>query len=404
METMVNIKSSLSDKIDSTRAGIMQDAKVFDIDYLPEELIEREVTKELFNYITSFVHYGTVNNILLTGCPGTGKTITARVTQIIVSQRGVEAFYVNCKDKKVNDVLSSLMKPNEFRELRIGDDILQKILSSIKKDKVLIILDEIDKSPSSKELLYDLSRVKEVYPEIPLRISLLLISNHPMWDSTLDSYIRSSLQLIKLEFKPYSENELYQILQNRVNVGFLPEVITNDQIKDLAKWTCQEREGDTRVAMKALQRAGIIAEQQRSRKVENSHIEKAKEQAIRINELLRLTGLTDNQFFVLYTAKQEASSFSEFAQKYAETAYSFSRGKVIPLKRSAIQQTLAYLDNLYLIKTEILLEKRGDNIPPLRRLKITPRIESSILEEELSKRIPSIEHKKVKTEHSRKSR
>jgi len=385
------IKSSLNRMLDKFNASIMLNANVFDISFTPSEIVERPETKVLYESLLSFIVYGVPNHVLLNGPPGTGKTVTAHMLKRILSERKIRVDYINCENKKPENILELLLYP---LEPNTGEDMLGVYIKSI-PDKTLIILDEIDKSPQSHTLLYQLSRISELFPDIKKKINLILISNHPLWDTFLDPYIRSSLTLMKINFLPYKKDDLYKILKNRVEKGLNPKSITDDQVKRIAEEVCIQDVGDTRIAMKTLLRAAISAEKVGKNIIENSDIESALRDSRREIQLKRLVGLTNNNFFLLYAAGTGVSSMGELVREYKEVVYSLCDGKIIPLKSTAIYQGIEYLRSQGLLDRNIEIKKE-ENKPPRKIMLLKSKIATDILEEELDKRMPSIEHLHLK--------
>lgn len=373
-------------KIMDLKAAVMLNPKVFDITFTPAEIIERTPTIDVYKNIAPFINYKSCNHLLLTGHPGSGKTVAALfIKQMLSSNNDIQVDYINCNSKRPEEILYTLLNTEQSK-----NDLLIDYLTSRKKD-TLLILDEVDKSPRMPHLLYQLSRINEIIPDYDKKINLILISNHPLWEDTLKTYIRSSLQLKKIIFLPYNEDELFNILKKRVELGFNPQSVSDDLLKQLASEVVQKKQGDCRVAIKAIFRAGILAEQNNRGKITEEDINKSLKDAITEIEVKRVSGLTINHFIVLCTAFEETTSFEHFFQVYEKKVNEICGPKFKSLKSTAVFQAIEYLQLQGLIEKENIMIKES-NGPPIRSLHIKAMIKKKIVEDELFKRIQKIEH------------
>jgi len=64
-----------------------------------------------------------------------------------------------------------------------------------------------------------------------------------------------------LQFKPYTENQLREILEKRVQQAFRPGTVPNEVIKEIAE-TVADQGGDCRQALKIILRTGRRADQE----------------------------------------------------------------------------------------------------------------------------------------------
>ena len=112
--------------------------------------------------------------------------------------------------------------------------------------KMIVCLDEVDQLEES-DILYVLARKP---------CDLILISNDGFALSDLDYRIKSSLFLNDIEFKPYSDGEIFQILKERISYGFRPDSITDELLSIVARM-CN---GDARIGLQTLRYAAREAE------------------------------------------------------------------------------------------------------------------------------------------------
>jgi cell division control protein 6 len=141
---------------------------------------------------------------------------------------------------------------------------------------VVIMLDEIDKlvEKSGDDTLYNLSRMNSELENS--RVSIIGISNDLKFTDFLDPRVKSSLGEEEIVFPPYDATQLRDILQQRANVAFKQETLTDDVIPLCAAFAAQEH-GDARRALDLLRTAGELAERDRTDIVNEKHVRKAQD-------------------------------------------------------------------------------------------------------------------------------
>jgi cell division control protein 6 len=141
---------------------------------------------------------------------------------------------------------------------------------------VVIMLDEIDKlvEKSGDDTLYNLSRMNSELDNS--RVSIIGISNDLKFTDFLDPRVKSSLGEEEIVFPPYDATQLRDILQQRADVAFKPETLSEDVIPLCAAFAAQEH-GDARRALDLLRTAGELAERDRTDTVEENHVRQAQE-------------------------------------------------------------------------------------------------------------------------------
>jgi cell division control protein 6 len=141
---------------------------------------------------------------------------------------------------------------------------------------VVIMLDEIDKlvEKSGDDTLYNLSRMNSELENS--RVSIIGISNDLKFTDFLDPRVKSSLGEEEIVFPPYDATQLRDILQQRADVAFKPDTLSEDVIPLCAAFAAQEH-GDARRALDLLRTAGELAERDRTDTVEENHVRQAQE-------------------------------------------------------------------------------------------------------------------------------
>lgn len=375
------VKKSRFKEFVTTEQTIVKDINYFKLSYTPEEIIERKETFELYRELSIFTKYRKSNNIILKGFPGSGKTVTINFIRKELSElfKDIDVIFDNCSNKSTLDILKILInediKGNSYK-------LKQKFLESIKKD-TLIILDEIDRSNKIEDLLYFLSRPKEIDKDFDKNISLVLISNNLRWEENLRDSIRSSLQLKQIIFSPYSKNELRKIIKDRIKKGLKDtNAISEESINLISEIVSREKKGDCRVAIEAIFYAAQIAESKNKNEISKEYIHEALKNAINQSDKLLINKLKDNQLLTLYVVSYfKYESLDEIHKSFVATIKKDNL-KIDAITKVMIFHIINYLDDLCLIHKTI--ETKIEEGIPRRRTKIQMSVNPELIIDELA--------------------
>jgi len=271
--SVINKKNIFSKSNSEHTQSIFKDETVFYADYFPENIVSRD--KEI-NEITYLLKPLTNNkrasNILISGDPGTGKTLICNyiLQQLTDYTTKVKYQYINCiKNNTKSSVLSKII---EFfgaimpRRGLASDEIWSRIQELYIKSNFspIIVLDEIDKmnTKESSELLYDLAR----FNHNSKYFTIILITNFKSFIFDLDNRTQSTLFLSDVDFKKYTSPQLKEILLERVEYGLIPKAISNDLIGYIAGYGAV-RGGDARVSIDLLYKSAKESEKIGSLKI-----------------------------------------------------------------------------------------------------------------------------------------
>ena len=192
--------------------------------YAPPEILHREAEiKAIAEAIKPLLEGHTADNLFAYGNSGTGKTISAKhvLSELKEATSRVIPVYINCWESntqmaiytKILDCLGDSMP----RRGLATDEVFERIKEVMEKGKiaVLVVLDEMDALVFRKEyeVLYSLSRA-------PVRFGIIGISSTPGLLAKLDTRVTSSLRFTHLEFKPYSTQQITDILAEKGQIGF----------------------------------------------------------------------------------------------------------------------------------------------------------------------------------------
>ena len=151
----------------------------------------------------------------------------------------------------------------------------------MRKRKLLVCLDEVDQL-KEYNILYTLLRNG---------IGLILISNHYHALMRLDSRITSSLALTEVNFPAYTRDEIYDIIKDRIQFAFRPRTIKDDLLRIVSAMA----DGDVRIALQILLRAGKKAEDKGLKQITIEEVKKAAREARKFKQSYLLKKLNEHQ-------------------------------------------------------------------------------------------------------------
>lgn len=239
-------------------------------DFTPNRPICRESKiQELERFLVPALKKGCADNFLLVGPSGTGKT--AVIKWIFENNFRERSAYVNCWKQRTThevlmEILSILQIPVHGRE---PTGSLNKMIERVvKKRKIIVCLDEVDRL-KNLDVLYILARYG---------CGLILISTSANALAHVTGRIKSSLVLTEIMFPSYTTDELQEILQDRVETAFRHAAFCEKLIKIAAK----AADGDARIGLKIIRKAGKKAQTKRLSAVTKFELEQAIAEAHRL--------------------------------------------------------------------------------------------------------------------------
>ena len=224
-----------------------------DPEYLPDILPHREgETSEAFELLKPLASNRRATNIFLHGPAGIGKTAVARFVMREFENEGVMGIYINGWYQRTEvAVLAEALRQLSYpvpRKGRSVDELVEDFFRNIEGEKIVFVLDEVD-ALSEQGVLYVLSRAS-----VP--IGVVMISNDPYAMRHLDQRVKSSLSPIDIDFKKYSVDELFDILDERAKLAFRHYDSTAVRV---AARLAFKHGSDVRYGLKLLLRAGRLA-------------------------------------------------------------------------------------------------------------------------------------------------
>lgn len=268
---------------------IFKNREVLRHDYVPDNLPHRREEILHLGEITAPALRGSpCSNVFIYGKTGTGKTAVVKFVLNKLTQKAeevgspVKVCFVNCRlagtEYRVLAALcSSINVRVPFTGLAVGE-IFDRFKKNLESQGIIFIvaLDEIDALVKIRgdALLYELTRINESLRRS--KVSIVGISNDLKFKDFLDPRVLSTLSEEEMVFKPYTAEELQDILMERAKMAFYDGVLSEGALKLCAALAASEH-GDARRALDLLRVAGEIAERRGDRKITEEHVREAQE-------------------------------------------------------------------------------------------------------------------------------
>ena len=279
-----------------SESSIFRDRSKLSPRYIPEELPHREAQVQQITHVFSDAASNpdkfplTVMQVI--GVAGIGKTSTViRSSKMIEEQfaksrLALKTAYINLKLQGGNKYaiyrfLLERIAPELPAQGLSAEEMLRYLLRYLRDNKqyALIVMDEIDyliKTSKDSSIIYDLTRLNEFEPDKPCNVKgVVFIARSTEFYSRLDPAELSTLGRVPMEFKPYSIQQVSDILENRASQAFNSKAIGSDVIDKVSSITTStEVNGDVRYALDLLLYAGNLAESQGTGRVTLDHVRK----------------------------------------------------------------------------------------------------------------------------------
>ncbi|MEM1563676.1 MAG: ORC1-type DNA replication protein [Candidatus Bathyarchaeia archaeon] len=257
--------------------SVFKDEAKLDINYVPSRLPHREAEMRL---LTEFFNFALsapgkmAQRVLIVGDVGTGKTaLSQRFGEDVTRQarqRGISLHYihVNCRQYRGNLFLIlhhavSFFHPTFPKRGFSAEELLDIFLQVLDEHNAyaILTLDEFESlvEREGAEPVYKLTRLQEARLGKPQRVSLICILKNLEAIERLDPSTRSTLQSNIIRLEPYSQQQLTDIINDRVQLAFKPLTVQEETVNLIAELAHSEG-GNARFAIELLWRAGKYAD------------------------------------------------------------------------------------------------------------------------------------------------
>lgn len=381
---------------------VFKDEGKLDINYVPRHLPHREFQLNLLNQFFLFAVEKPgrmAQRVLIIGNIGTGKTALSQHFGSNIMERGenrgINLNYVHVNCRKCNGSLFMILQrailkfyPNFPRRGYSAEELLQALMQILdEKDAYLILaLDELEAliRTEQSDSLYNLTRVQEDRFEAPPRLSLICILRQLDHLDHLDPSTRSTLQRNIIHLEDYSESQLENILNDRVELAFKKGTVLAHTVNLISELACSEG-GDARYAIELLWRAGKYADASEIREVSPECVRKAAASVYPVvhKDLIYSLNLHE-KFLLLGVARYFRHTESAYmSMGEVENAYAIVCEEYTEKKRQHTQlwKYIKKLSTLGIIETKV----SGTGQRGKTTLVSLPRIPAHDLERELTK-------------------
>ena len=354
--------------------SVFKDEAKLDINYVPYRLPHREkehrLLMEFFDFLLRFPERMT-QRVIITGDVGTGKTALSQrfgadIT-LEANKLGVNLCYVhvNCREYRGKLFLIlqhalAVFRPSFPKRGYSAEEVLSTLVQSLDEENahMILTLDEFGSliEREGSEAVYKLTRLQEMRPNKPQRISLICILRDLKETERLDTSAKSTLQRNVISLEKYSNEQLTDILNDRVQMAFEPSTVSEDVVNLVSELTFSES-GNARFAIELLWRAGKYADAEDLGLVAPECVRKAVSSiipTIRRSELASLE-LHEKLFLLgvarIFKESQRAYvSLSEIENAYAVVCEEFGEQ---PHSHTQLWKYVQLLSALGILKTEV---------------------------------------------------
>ncbi len=354
--------------------SVFSDETKLDINYIPNRLPHRDkeyrLLMEFFSFLTRYPDR-MAQRVIVTGDVGTGKTaLCQRFGSDITTEankRKIKLRYVhiNCREYrgKVSLIIQhaiNILRPNFPKRGFSSEEILRTLFQALDEENsfMILALDEFDTiiDTEGSDAVYNLTRLQEMRPNLPQRVSLIGIMRDLKPIERLDASARSTLQRNVLHLEKYSKAQMMDILNERVAMAFEPSAVPEDTVS-LTADIARNESGHARFAIELLWRAGKYADAEDSDEVTPECVRKAISSIIPTVQKSELSNLgLHEQLFLLATAEvfqentKAYATLTDIEQSYGIVCEEFN---VEPVSHTQLWKYVQYLDALGILKTEV---------------------------------------------------
>jgi archaeal cell division control protein 6 len=311
--------------------SLFKNELALDYSFLPKLLPHRETQQRyIATCIKPLLLGKNGKNLFIYGAPGIGKTAAIRfvIKELEEESEDVVPIYINCWQKNTTfKIVAEICETLGYRltQNKRTEELFDIVKNMLNKKAAVFAFDEVDKL-EDLDFLYAI--LEDIYKK-----SVLLITNYNSWLEDLDERIKSRLMSEMLEFMPYNLDETRDILKQRIDYAFVPNVWEKDSFELMVKKTAETE--DIRLGLHLIRESGNIAESKSSRKISLEH---ATEAVSKINNftIKKITDLNEDEQSILEMIKKNS-------EKKIGELYNIYKGKGGKLVYKSFQRKIEKL-------------------------------------------------------------
>jgi len=385
--------SEIRKKIEK-KNSVFSEKRYLDSMILPSRIIGREEqTEKLLSHVMSLGDGFVVPFVSVYGRSGSGKsTVVKFVCENLLDL--ISFRFVNLRKARTvfgcaNMILGNLNGESlsSAQGLNKAVDCIQSqiecILKREEKKNFVLVLDEYDvifsdNRSNPSDFVYKLLQMEENLRERGLWVCIITISNNALYEYELDDRVKSRMGSAEIHFTPYSEKNVFGILQDRAKKAFKIK-LHDDVLSHCAKIASSDH-GDARRALDLLRVAGEICDG----KIKNDDIEKAQRiiQKDRVDEIVanasyHMRCVVGAIVSLAIVKEQSWSATSNIFKKYTEIV---SKDHSL-LKYRRVSDLLVELENTGILISRAYSRGRG-GYGKEYKLKVDPGIVGPLVNEE----------------------
>ncbi|MBN1859919.1 MAG: AAA family ATPase [Candidatus Thermoplasmatota archaeon] len=292
-------------------SSVIKDLHVLDFDYVPSELPHRVEQLKKLAQMFKPLFSDVAQNAFIRGPVGTGKTAMTKhfcrsLVQIARNQGKIfEYVHINCRKRSTNSmVLLGILThfDSRFPDRGFSVQEMQQILRTHlqRRDaQLILVLDEADAllKKNGSNLIYDLTRFNDETTKTATPVSVIMISQKDVFadleEAILSTFKRSNIIVLE----KYTRDELYDIIRQRVTLGFHANTVLAESIELIADIASES--GDARFSLELLWKAGMYADEKHAKQVIPEHVRAAKAETYSVVTETKLKNLGKHQLLTL---------------------------------------------------------------------------------------------------------
>ncbi|MCW4009005.1 MAG: ORC1-type DNA replication protein [Candidatus Bathyarchaeota archaeon] len=358
-------------------SSVFKDESKLDINYVPSRLPHREKEHRLLMEFFSFllrIPDKMAQRVIVTGDIGTGKTALCQrfgedIT-IEAHKRSINLHYVhvNCREYRGKLFLIlqhalTVLKPTFPQRGYGAEEVLRALLQHLDEENAYMVLalDEFDSliEAEGSDAVYNLTRLQELRPNKPQRISLVCVMRNLESTKRLDDSAKSTLQRNVVRLERYGKAQLIDILSERTALAFEDSAVP-EEVVGFAADLSQDENGNARFGIELLWRAGKYADAQDLDAVTPECVRKAISSIIPTLQKSQIEELgLHEKLFLLGTAEvfletnEAYATLSEIEEAYAVACEEYDEK---PVSHTQLWKYLQGLSVLGFLKTEVSSE------------------------------------------------